>query len=52
MGEGGRSPQTFATVNLLLSDNDSEKKKIAAKKIQTSSNSSEASGNITLVYFM
>ena len=32
MGYGGaRSPQTFGTVNLLLSDNDSEKKKKIAK---------------------
>ena len=42
----------FATVGLVLIDNDSEKKKKIAKKIQTSSNSLETTANITLVYFM
>ena len=48
---GTAAPKIFATVDLLLIDNDTEKKKIA-KKIQASSNSSETTGNITFVYFM
>ena len=50
-GGGWRPPQIFAKVGLLLIENDSEKTKLA-KKIQTSSNSPETTGNITLVYFV
>ena len=45
------SPQVFAKVDLSPIDNDRENKKIA-KKIKNSSNSSKATGNITLVHFM
>ena len=52
-GGGLEPPQIFAKLDLFLIDNDNEKKKNSKKNPkQTSSNSSETTGNITLVYFM
>ena len=42
-------PQIFAKVDLLPIGNDSEKKK-NSKKLQTTSNSSKTTGNITLAH--
>ena len=51
-GLAGLQPrEIFAKVDLLLIDTDSEKNK-NNNKMQTSSNSLETSGNMTLVHFI
>ena len=50
LGGGLQLSQIFAKVDLLLSENNSEKKKIPKK--QANSNSSKTAGNITLVHFI
>ena len=50
LGGGLQLSQIFAKVDLLLSENNSEMKKIPKK--QANSNSSKTTGNITLVHFI